>query len=357
MIGAGIGVATNVATSRWSWAWGAGLIALVLSAVAIQVALSLGDRRSERPRQGGSSTVAIGRDSYVVGDHGIVGGGDVKASISTGVSGLHLTLVIAVVGLIVLGVVVVTVPGRGVSLAARPVTSAAVPVTGSPAAGAPLRLTLTGLDNECHRVLLPESIGDAARQFTSITAQPADPDAFMRRELDTGGYAHRSVVMRLDAQSPLPQQVTVTDVKLVDVAAAAPIRGAFVNLQTCGGDEINAMVIHVNAPDTKPFAVDDESHETDRHFFDSQVVNVAPGQKQSFAVRVVVDPDRTAGSYTFRLGLTYEVDGAMRTAVIDDHGHPFRLTGGCDVTTALEATGPTNQEIQHVDASASACAH
>ena len=117
------------------------------------------------------------------------------------------------------------------------------------------------------------------------------------------------------------------------------------------------MVIHVNAPDKRPFAVDDESHETNRHFFDSEVVNVAPGRKQSFAVRIVVDPDRTAGSYTFRLGLTYEVDGAMRTAVVDDHGHPFRLTGGCDVTTALEATGPTNEQIQHVDASASSCAH
>src|SRR5690349_2540499 len=50
LIAAGIGIATNVVTDQWSWAWGSGLVALVLSAVAIQVALSLAEERGSLNR-------------------------------------------------------------------------------------------------------------------------------------------------------------------------------------------------------------------------------------------------------------------------------------------------------------------
>lgn len=348
VVGCAVGAATNVVTSRWSWswAWGAGLVGLLLSAVVIQVALTLGERREDAAPQ--TAPPSVGRNYTVVRDQGVVGNHNVRASITNGVSGLHLVLVLAVIGFFALGVVVWTVPSRGEGVAAAgpgPIASAS-----TTAPGAPLTLSLTGLDNTCHRVLLPETLGDRSRPFTTITAQPTDPDAFMREELAAGGFAYGSVIVRLDAQSPLAQQVTITDVKLVDLTATAPVRGSFVNLDTCGGDEVNAMVIHVNAPDTKPFAVDEESHETDRHFFDTQVVNVSPGRKQSFVVRLVVDSDRTAGAYTFRLALKYEVDGAIRSAVADDHGRPFRLTGGCDFTSANDSAGPTNELVQPVDA-------
>ena len=173
----------------------------------------------------------------------------------------------------------------------------------------------------------------------------------MRDELAIGGYAHNEIIVRLNAQTSLEQQVTITDVKIVDLVAAEPARGALVNLVTCGGDPTNGMVIHINGPDRQPFAMNEYRQETDRHFFDTEVVNVAPGKKQSFVVRVVVDNYRAIGSYTFRLAFSYEVDGKQSQAIVDNNGQPFRLTGGCDWTsyTASQWVGQDEPIMQQYD--------
>jgi hypothetical protein len=342
LVGAGIGITTNMITDRWSWTWGSGLAALILSAVAIQAGLSLAEdrrsRQSEPPPPSRALSASMRATSARVGGDAHIYQGD-----NIGMTGRHVVLSLAVFGIFALCLVVWIVPGP--SHGKEPTAA-----TSSAPAGDPLRLTVTSVDNTCHRVVLPENVGVRSKPFVEVTEQPADPGKFMRDELDLGGYAHGEIIVRLNAQTSLPQQVTITDVRVVDLVAAEPVKGAFVNLQTCGGDAVNAMVIHINSPDRRPFAVDEESHETDRHFFETEIVNVAPGKKQSFVVRVTFAADRTAGSYTFRLAFDYEVDGQKASAIVDDDGRPFRLTAGCEWTTVTESWGSRNELMRQVDA-------
>ncbi|MFC6086817.1 hypothetical protein [Sphaerisporangium aureirubrum] len=339
LIAAGIGVATNEITGQWSWTWGSGLVALVVGGVAIQMRLTLTEERKDSgappsdqvtPALMRATSTGTARDSNIFQGN------------TFGITGRHLVSLFAVLALVLLLVMVAVLVHSDVK------QPHAVPSQKS-VAGYPLRLTITGVDNTCSRVVLPEEVKASAAKFLKVTEQPPDPRAFMRGELDLGGYAHDEIAIRFNAQTPLPQQVTITDVRIVELVQADSVRGAFVNLNTCGGDQVNAMVIHVDGPDRRPFFMDEYGNETSRRFFDVEIVNVAPGKKQSFVVRVRVTPGRSAGSFTFRLAIDYEVDGLKASTVVGDGKQPFRLTGGCDWTTVTTAWGTMNELMREVD--------
>ncbi|GAA1570128.1 hypothetical protein GCM10009827_109970 [Dactylosporangium maewongense] len=235
--------------------------------------------------------------------------------------------------------------GTAPSLIASPSTP---PSPSSPPSA--LTATLTGVDNTCTSVIFPRALKDESKPFADSTKQPMDATAFMAKELQLGAYPFGEMMIRLNAQSSLPQSVTIIDVSLIDLTIEDPVAGILVNLMTCGGDAANRMVIHAAGPDRRPFAVDEFDHETKIHFFDRETIPVSPGKKASFVIQVLPEEAKVkSASYRFRLALSFEVDGIVNKVVVDDGGREFRLTTGCQFDSVTTSHGATNEFLHKVD--------
>ncbi|WP_203791586.1 hypothetical protein [Paractinoplanes rishiriensis] len=214
--------------------------------------------------------------------------------------------------------------------------------------GPPLITTVTRVDNLCNRYAFARGNSNAST-FIASHSWPKDLNATVRNVFAAGGYARDELTIRFVLQSRLPEAVTVTDVRLVEIQHAAPTQGADLTYETCGGEPTSRLIIPINGPNRGPFRTGEGGSRTSEHFFDAETINVAPGKKASVILGVeFFDEKWTVGSYTFRVEIAYEVDGRTATKMIDNFGEPFRLTRqACKPDTDTRTdTGETQRPLR-----------
>ncbi|MFG3640780.1 hypothetical protein ACGF3C_11005 [Micromonospora sp. NPDC047762] len=332
VLSAAVGLATNAVTAKPSSAWLAALTALVLCGTAVQVAISTMEIGPGAPKGDGGTTPSgeVWPEGASRQEMRLSGGSfavQANGPVNIGTSPPRAALAIAVVAVIasaaVLAVALIALKPDEASIPSRP---KATTKDGSLDPYA-LVTTITSTTNLCHAVVFPRAASPDASAFINRVEYPSHEDLFMKEELDVGAYAYGEAEIHLNAQSNLPQQVTIYNIRLVDVEVKPPVEGSLISLQTCGGDAVNRMDILLNEPDRGPFLEDEQGHRTDRRYFDSQVINLAPGNKESLAIKATVNRGGSPGSYSFRLAVDFEVDGNKYTKVVDREGQPFRVTG------------------------------
>ena len=337
LVGAGIGVATNVVTSRWSWTWGAGLVGLILSAVIIQVLLSLNDRRKDSPAPLPGQTpvrTVLGDSRNVVG-HGSVSGDNNITNVTTGVSGLHVVLALAVVGLVVLGVVVWAVPGRGVSTAIPQTPSAGLAQSSSdsaeptPSGGAPgmgpgtydgaLGVTLTtAYSTPSYNFIFPRS--QAAKADRYLSGALGDIEDMNVEALSEGAYAVGGLTLIVDLESHIADKITVFNVKPI-IKRGPIIDGPLIVLSN-EGEDTDQTYFDLDAPAPTAVKVNEDTRAPDGPFFHSRTIILGKGEKDTIMMAFFA----LTASYTFRISISFEAGGKRYTQVLDHAGQPFRLT-------------------------------
>ncbi|GAA2136837.1 hypothetical protein [Glycomyces algeriensis] len=198
-----------------------------------------------------------------------------------------------------------------------------------------LLATVTQLGNgdDCRNFVFDDSSADAADAILEDLSYYASDPEFVSSLLTAGAYLVGSVSIYFTLQTDLPQQVTVTGIRAEIVTEIEAIDdGTFIEPMPCGAHPIDQMHLLLNAPNPGPYAVEEETGErTDHEFFQDQVINVAPGDKQSVMVKVYLDPQIVGGAYEYRLVVDYEVDGVLGSVTIDHAGAPFRMSElSCD---------------------------
>ncbi|MDN3240002.1 hypothetical protein [Glycomyces tritici] len=184
--------------------------------------------------------------------------------------------------------------------------------------------------------------GDESRIFVFDEHSSDDADAILESDLpyygntpefvgdllSAGAYLSGTMSVFFTLQTDLAQQVTVTGIRAEIIEELEPITGGtFIEPMPGGGDPIDQMHLLLNAPVQGPYLLDENTgNRTDRAFFEEQVINVAPGDKQAVMVKISLDDESAGGAYEYRLVVDYEVDGEFGSVTIDNDGTPFRMT-------------------------------
>ncbi|MQM27909.1 hypothetical protein [Glycomyces albidus] len=249
------------------------------------------------------------------------------------------TLFLVIAAVLVLIVVITAVIGAIGHKDDRPEASGpdlADTSTESPAAEADVLLatvTQLGDGDDCRDFVFDAGSADAADAILEDLSYYGSEPEFVSGMLSAGAYLVGSMSVYFTLQTDLPQQVTVTGVRAEIVTEVEAIDGGtFIEPMRCGATPIDQMHLLLDAPNPGPYTVEEETGDrTDHEFFEGQVINVAPGDKQSVMVKVYLDPETGGGAYEYRLVVDYEVDGTLGSVTIDHAGTPFRMSGlSCD---------------------------
>jgi hypothetical protein len=350
VISTGTGLATNILTERPTLGVAAMLIVLVIAGNVLAIATTITGRRDDTrletvaPRTRPPKPIPGGHVQYanVTGGSANQAGGDIRTGMPAG----YVVSCLLIVSVLSLAVFVVAVK-FGPSAFPGP-NSGQQDGEGEQPPGPPLITTVTKVDNLCNRYAFARGNSKAGTLIASHS-WPKDLNDTVRDVFAAGGYARDSLTIRFVLQSRLPEAVTVTDVRLVEVQHAAPAQGADLTYETCGGESTNRLIIPINGPDRGPFKAGEGGSRTAEHFFDAETISVAPGKKASVVLGVEFFDERwTVGSYTFKVEISYEVGGHTDTKMIDNFGEPFRLTRqACKPDTDTRTdTGDTQRPLR-----------
>ncbi|MEU5155648.1 hypothetical protein [Glycomyces sp. NPDC021274] len=251
------------------------------------------------------------------------------------------TLFVVSAAALVLVVVVAAVVGALRQGESRPEGAGPTPIEAATSSGSPkadtevLLATITQLGggDDCRNFVFDESLRAEADVMLESLPYYGNNAELVGAMLTAGAYLEGTMSVFFTLQTDLAQQVTVNDIRAEIISERETIEGGtFVEPPPCGGDPIDQMHLLLNAPDQGPYTIDEESgYPTDRAFFEEQVINVAPGDKQAVMVKVTLDHELPGGAYEYRLVVDYEVDGELGSVKIDNGGAPFRMTSlSCD---------------------------
>jgi hypothetical protein len=188
-------------------------------------------------------------------------------------------------------------------------------------------VTHFGDDDDCPNFIFDADAATGADEFLASVPERYSSIDLTGPVMAAGGYVVWGTEMYINLQSDMTQQVTVFGIRAEILEVKDTILGGtYIDPPDCGGEPLNKMALFLNAPDQGPFMLDEGSGEPiDRGFFDEQVINVAPGAKQSLEIDATNTHEFESRTYEFELVIDYELDGELSSLVLDNSGEPFRV--------------------------------
>lgn len=188
-------------------------------------------------------------------------------------------------------------------------------------------ITHFGDDDDCPNFVFSAEASAKADEFLASVPERYSSIDLTGPVMAAGGYVIWGTEIYINLQSDMTQQVTVFGIRAEILQVSDMIvGGTYIDPPDCGGIPINKMALFINAPDQGPFMIEEGSGEpTGEDFFDEQVINVAPGAKESLEIDATNTHEFEAHTYEFQLVIDYELDGELASLVVDNGGEPFRV--------------------------------
>jgi hypothetical protein len=141
-----------------------------------------------------------------------------------------------------------------------------------------------------------------------------------------GGVDVRALTLRIVLEGRSNQAVTILDMRPVAVARTVPVGGTLFSVPPQAGAPTMKMIVDLDKPlpvlrtvvlkhGWQPVG--------GRPFFEDITIRLRDRERDVLLVRAVAD----RYSVAFKLEVDYLVGAKRKTAVIDDRGRPFRVTG------------------------------
>jgi hypothetical protein len=134
-----------------------------------------------------------------------------------------------------------------------------------------------------------------------------------------GAFTYGGMRLQLNLENRSDRQITVTDVRPVNIRAVCLPAGLLVLYGSEGGDFVN-MVINLDAGRPVAHERSPEGNVSTEPYFGSHTLPVAAGQSQDISLDLQV----AKRAYAFDIAVSYVDAGAVETQIVNRRGRPFR---------------------------------
>jgi hypothetical protein len=161
-------------------------------------------------------------------------------------------------------------------------------------------------------------------------------DAFQSNALAQGGYLVNGAHVLLNLQTKSASELSISDVKPVNVVRQPMVTGAEVDIPSQGD---LTFQMQFNLMDPNPIAQNAPSDpDAGQPFFDFHHIGVSATNGQELDIYF----SDLYGAYTFDIEIDYDLDGQQASTIVEDNGQPFRTTAGtCPAYDFASALTPT----------------
>jgi hypothetical protein len=153
-----------------------------------------------------------------------------------------------------------------------------------------------------------------------------------------GAFAAAGAVADIDLFNMSESQVTVHDIRPVNIVRECMPLAALIEYLSEGGDPIE---VHFDMDAESPAARDSSTGKP--YFENNPPIAVAPLQQQGFRLSF----DTTWGAYSFDVAVDYDIKGIRYTAIFDHSGTPFRIAANL-CPPAAQLLGLPEASIAHM---------
>ncbi|MGH3379384.1 MAG: hypothetical protein ACRDP6_32095 [Actinoallomurus sp.] len=220
-----------------------------------------------------------------------------------------------------------------VAIAAVLVTLATlIAIKASPSKALNLRVSaaVMYLDNEEYSMILPgnREVEPAVLKQMNSALQAADFHKLLDPLRDSGGSDVSDLTLQALVENPHNQDARILNIhpKLAR-QRAAPTQGTLLNVTSEAGDDTMRMMADLDEqpPIMRKVKADpaNDGFAPGSAFFAKETIRVPKKTSEAIIIRVVISHH----SAVFDLAIDYEIDDKRETAILDNHGRHYSITG------------------------------